>query len=107
MKYLFPGVILLSTILLFFSCESAEEKQARIDTEERFRVKQEQGRLRLAEEKRIAEEEKRRKKAIWAEFSENSLGTGETPWSRCFGRKNSCSGGCSEIKINGSLRPMF
>jgi hypothetical protein len=104
MKAIAPVVVLTCLCALtLISCESAEEKQARIDKEERFRVEAEQGRLRLAEEKRIAEEEERRKQAIWAEFSENSLGTGEKPWSRCFGRKNSCSGGCSEIKINGSL----
>ena len=54
------------------SCESAEEKQARLDQEERVRVEQELERQRVAEEKRIAEEEKRRKQAIWNEYSENS-----------------------------------
>lgn len=122
-RFLLPAYILCLTSFLFISCESAEEKQVRIDTEERLREHremeerqrakvreenaekrrrriQEENRI-AAEEKQIAAEEKRREQAIWNEFSTNSLGTGTTPWSDCFGRKNSCNVGCSKIRVNG------
>ena len=96
-------LILTSACVLtitLISCESAEEKQVRLDQEEQVRVEQELERQRLAEEKRIAEEEKRREQAIWNEFSENSLSRGAKPWSNCFGRSNACDGRCSDMIIN-------
>lgn len=92
--------VICAITLTLTSCESAEEKQARLDQEQRVRVEQELERQRVAEEKRIAEEEKRREQAIWNEYSENSLSRGAKPWSNCFGRSNTCDGRCSEIKIN-------
>ncbi|QQS28494.1 MAG: hypothetical protein IPM47_16820 [Sphingobacteriales bacterium] len=45
-------------------------------------------------------ERERQEKAIYDKYINNSLSTGSTPYSYCYGRNNSCSNwGCSEISV--------
>ena len=83
------------TLLGLISCDSETEteKFARLEREEQIKLDQEFQKI-------LQQEEKRRKHAIWNEYSENSLSRGAKPWSNCFGRSNACNGRCSEIKIN-------
>jgi hypothetical protein len=107
-KFIFP-IILLSIMLI--SCESAEERQKRIARREQQRIEIEESRKAeeaerafKLEQKRIVEEarleKERQEKAIYDKYINNSLSTGSTPYSYCFGRNSSCSEwGCSQIKV--------
>ncbi|MBI9056987.1 MAG: hypothetical protein JEZ01_04370 [Labilibaculum sp.] len=103
------GSILL--IGLLGACESESEKRIRIAKQEQIRIEKEQ---KLAKEKRdreihlaeaarqkaIKKEQERKEKAIYDKYINNSLWTGATPYSNCFGGNGSCSGrGCSQIKV--------
>lgn len=119
LKFIFAA-ILLSTMLT--SCESEEERQKRIAREEQQRIELEERRKaeeaeraykleqeiieqeqreeaeRIEREDRL--EKERQEKAIYDKYINNSLSTGSTPYSYCFGRNSSCSGwGCSQIKV--------
>jgi hypothetical protein len=118
-KYIF---LLLTVSLLLFSCESEKDRKAREYKEEQTRIelvaKQkaedevkailiEQERIeqeRLAEidrkETAIRLEKKRKEKAIYDKYINNSLRTGSKPYAYCFGSSNSCNGyDCSQIKV--------
>lgn len=103
------GFVLFSGI--FFSCESEIEKKERLAKIERERVEREKL---LAEEKREREiqkakedslraiklEKERKEKEIYDKYINNSLRTGATPYSYCFGSNGTCNDyGCSEIKV--------
>jgi hypothetical protein len=119
LKFLFI-TILLSIALT--SCESEEDMQERIAKEEQQLIEFEE--FRKAKETEIAEkleqdiiiqqrrdeanrikrearlEKERQEKAIYDKYINNSLSTGSTPYSYCFGINNSCSDwGCSQIKV--------
>ena len=93
------------------SCESEEERQKRITREEQQiieleerRKAEEAGRAFKLEQERIEREarleKERQEKAIYDIYINNSLSTGSTPYSYCFGRNSSCSDwGCSQIKV--------
>lgn len=95
----------------FFSCESEaekREKKAKLDREitehEEFMVeKRKRIELEEAEEQRlkaIQEEKERKEKEIYNKYINNSLRTGATPYSYCYGSNRSCNNsGCSEIKV--------
>jgi len=108
--------------IVISSCESeaerkqrlAKEAQQRIELEEKRKVEEAQRTYQLEQERierekreeaeRIEREAKlekeRREKAIYDKYINNSLSTGSTPYSYCYGRNSSCSGwGCSEMKI--------
>jgi hypothetical protein len=116
--------LLLSLICLFClsSCESKLEKQQRLDQEKQQRIELEAQRKQKAEvlafqkeqeriehekqeeeerleRERVAEIDKK-KKAIYDMYINNTLSTGDKPYSYCFGRNNTCSDyGCSQIKV--------
>lgn len=117
---LFIPIILISFALS--SCESEEERQKRLLIEEKQRIELEDRRKadeaerafqleqeRIEQEKREEAEKiereawlekKRQEQAIYDKYINNSLSTGSTPYSYCFGRNSSCSDwGCSEIKV--------
>jgi len=119
LKFIF-ATILLSIMLT--SCESEEERQKRIAREEQQRIElderreaEEAERAYKLEQERIEQEQReeaerierearlekeRQEKAIYDMYINNSLSTGSTPYSYCFGRNSSCSEwGCSQIKI--------
>lgn len=119
MKFIF-ATILISILLT--SCESEEERQKRIAREEQQRIEleerlkaEEAERAYKFEQERIEQdqreeaerierearlEKERQEKAIYDMYINNSLSTGSTPYSYCFGRNSSCSEwGCSQIKI--------
>lgn len=86
LKFIYP-IILLSIVLT--SCESEEETQKRLAREELQRIEQDAKLLKEREEK-----------AIFDKFINNSLSSGSTPYSYCFGSNSSCSDwGCSQIKV--------
>jgi hypothetical protein len=114
------ATILLSIMLT--SCESEEERQKRIAREEQQRIEleerrkaEEAERAYKLEQERIEKEQReeserierearlekeRQEKAIYDKYIDNSLSTGSTPYSYCFGRNSSCSDwGCSQIKV--------
>lgn len=105
MTYLLVGSVFLS------SCESEVERKQRVAREEQQRIElaekriqEEEARELRQEQERIEQEAKlekeRQEKAIYDKYIENSLNTGNTPYSYCFGRNNSCSGNyCSQIKV--------
>ena len=121
-SYFFIISVLLASLILTTSCETEAEKKERIAKIERERielVKQEEEeeeveveRIRLIEKvkedsiRTIREAEEARLRAIYEErklynkYGNNSLRTGATPYSYCFGRNNSCSNyWCSQIKV--------
>ena len=98
-KILLIGVLFLS-IFTISSCESEEEKRIRLE-----RIEQE--RIELIKQKEIEDsirsiqEEKRKKeRELYRKYGNNSLQTGATPYSYCFGKNHSCKHyGCSQIKV--------
>jgi hypothetical protein len=117
--YLAFSLICLS---LLTSCESALEKQQRLDQEKQQRIEievlqkqkaeelafqKEQERIereKQEEEKKLEREKEaeieRKEKAIYNKYINNSMSTGATPYAYCFGRNKSCSDwGCSKISV--------
>lgn len=119
LKFIFATVLLS---IMLTSCESEEERQKRIAREEQQRIEleerrkaEEAERAYKLEQERIEQEQReeaerierearlekeRQEKAIYDKYINNSLSTGSTPYSYCFGRNSSCSDwGCSQIKV--------
>lgn len=106
---LFILIILLSFVLA--SCESEEERQKRLAKKEQQRIELEERRKAdeakrafILEQERIEQEarleKERQEKALYDKYINNSLITGSTPYSYCFGQNYSCSDwGCSQIKV--------
>jgi len=115
-------ILILLLYIVISSCESEAEIQQRETKEIKQRIeleaqqnkeaevlafRQEQDRIeneKLEEIRRIESEARiemeRKEKAIYDKYINNSLITGSTPYSYCFGRNNSCSDyGCSQIKV--------
>ncbi len=103
------GILLVSGV--FYSCESEAEKQTRLAKIEIDRIEQEK---QLVEEKKVRAiqkakedslqavrlEQERKEKEIYDIYIDNSLRTGTTPYSYCFGSNGNCNGyGCSKIKV--------
>lgn len=112
MKNKFAKSILIVLLLaIIISCESEAEKKQRLAKIEKERIElerqqQERERLRLIEKakddsiKAVREEERRKEKEIYDRYINNSLKTGDTPYSYCFGNNKRCSDyGCSEIRV--------
>jgi hypothetical protein len=105
--------LVFSLIFLLFlsSCESAFEKQQRLELEEQHKIEIRELREKAVNEKAFkielerSEREKeaeieRKGKAIYDKYINNSLSTGAKPYSYCFGRNNTCSSySCSQIKV--------
>jgi hypothetical protein len=114
--------VLFVSLLITTSCETEAEKKerlAKIEQESIELVKQqkEEERIRLikkakedsiravkeAEEAKlraIQEEKERKERELYNKYGNNSLRTGSTPYSYCFGRNRSCNDyGCSQIKV--------
>ncbi|MDH6311607.1 hypothetical protein M2137_000357 [Parabacteroides sp. PFB2-10] len=95
----------------FSSCESAEEKTKRMARKEAQRIELEEKRKSeeavrayKLEQEQIKREERleqeRQEKDIYDKYINNSLSTGSTPYSYCYGKNKSCSEyGCSQIKV--------
>jgi len=113
---------LILILIMASSCQSDEEleqllvaeEQQRIELEEArekeeakraFQVKQEQLEREKYEEKERLErearfEKERQEQAIYDRYISNSLITGSTPYSYCYGGNKSCNDwGCSQIKV--------
>ncbi|MFZ2284969.1 MAG: hypothetical protein WAV86_13940 [Lutibacter sp.] len=120
-KIVFTALLLCSLIVLT-SCESEAERKQRNAKEAQQRIELEaqrkqdaeelafqQERERIESEKRdeadrvereASLEKERQEKAIYDLYINNSLNTGSTPYSYCFGNNKSCSDyGCSQIKV--------
>jgi hypothetical protein len=118
-KYIF---LLLTVSLLLFSCESEKDRKAREYKEEQTRIElvakqkaEDEIKAILIEQERIEQEQlaeidrketairlekKRKEKAIYDKYINNSLRTGSKPYAYCFGSSNSCNGyDCSQIKV--------
>ncbi|MCK0125745.1 hypothetical protein MWU76_15245 [Gelidibacter sp. F2691] len=116
------SIVLLCMLFVLTSCESEVERKQRESRLEQQRIELKFKEKRAAEElsvrleqerfereklKEIARiqreteiENERREKAIYDRYINNSLTTGSTPYSYCFGSNKSCTSyGCSEIKI--------
>ena len=100
-------IVVVIGLFAFANMETEAEKKARlakieqqrIEIEKQKRIEEEARRAREAEEARLRaiEEEERR---IYNLYINNSLHTGATPYSYCYGGNSSCEGyGCSEIKV--------
>lgn len=110
LRFVIIGLVFLSSFV-FSSCESETEKRERLAKIERVRIENEkqraeeerQRKLKEAEEARlkaIKEEKERKEKEIYNKYINNSLYTGATPYSYCFGSNGSCNdNGCSELKV--------
>lgn len=80
---------LLILILVFSSCESEQEKKARLQREEQQKI-----------EREAKLENERKEKEIYARYINSSLPNGSTPYSYCYGSNESCSEyGCSQIRV--------
>lgn len=106
MKSIFWIAIIIS-VIFFANYESPKEKQARLERVEQQRIEREKREKeeklkKLAEEKqrKIKAEKERKRRALYNKYINNSLYTGATPYSYCYGTNNSCSSyGCSKIKV--------
>lgn len=119
LKFIIPSILLF---LFLASCESEEDRQKRLaieeqqrieleerlkadETERAFKLEQERiEREKREEAERIERaarlEKERQEKAIYDKYINNSLSTGSTPYSYCFGRNSSCSDwNCSQIRV--------
>lgn len=75
-----------------------KERNERIKKE--AEAKREKQRREQAERKAAQERERKRKQAELDKWKNNSLSTGSTPWSECYGSTNYCdSYGCSQISV--------
>lgn len=121
-KFLLP---LFCLALVLSSCESdakrkqriAREEQQRIELETKHKAMEAERTLQIEqerierekreEEERIAREarleKERQEKAIYEKHINNSLQTGDTPYSRYYGGNSTCNDyGCSQIKVRTS-----
>jgi hypothetical protein len=118
-KYLLP---LFCLVLVLTSCESEAERNKRIAQEEAQRIEleiklrkeadelafqQEQERLEIEKqeeaeriEREVRLKKEREDKALFDKYIYNSLNTGSTPYSYCFGSNKSCTEwGCAGISV--------
>lgn len=103
------GLIAITTFAS--SCGSEAERQKRIAREEQQRIelaekkkREEAERAVKLEQERIEREarleKERQERAIYEKYINNSLRTGATPYSYCYGSNKSCSDlSCSQIKV--------
>ena len=126
MRYL---LFILAIVIFSVSCESKEERLDRIKLEietkkaearllaktealennEKLRQEklEKEAREKRAKElagtrarKKAEKKERKRKQTEYDRWKDNSLYTGATPWSDCFGSKNECDAyGCSQISV--------
>ncbi len=101
-------------MFLIVSCESeaerkkrlAKEEQARIELQQKIERKEKEQAYKLEQERIEQErllEKKRKEKAIYDKYINNSLRTGDTPYSKYYGRNSRCTNyGCSQIKVKTS-----
>lgn len=74
------------------------EKQAFLEAQERIENEKREEEQQIAREARL--EKERKEQEIYDKYISNSLRTGATPYSYCFGGNKSCnSNGCSAIKV--------
>lgn len=96
-QFLFACLIILFS-LGFVSCESEQERQARIariEAEQESRVWDEMHRL--AKEAEVQEAA-----AYKAKWINNKLATGQMPYRACFGSRTGCNNNCSQISVRAS-----
>ncbi len=85
-KYFF---LLFLGSLFLSACESEEERKERLAYEEKEQIDY--------EERRLLEE---KEKENFAKYIKQSLSTGSTPYTYCFGGNDYCnSNGCSELSV--------
>jgi len=118
MKTFIIWAIIIGSFIAYANYESPEEKrekqarmeQLRIEREKREkeaelkRIEEEKQRkireAEIARRKAIEAEKERKRKALYDKYINNSLYTGATPYSYCYGSNNSCSSyGCSKIRL--------
>jgi hypothetical protein len=120
-KLLFISVLFV-TLLITTSCETEAEKKERLAKIEQERIElvkqqKEEERIRLIEKakkdsiralkeaekarlKAIQEEKERKERELYNKYGNNSLRTGATPYSYCFGGTNNCNDyDCSQIQV--------
>ncbi len=107
-KFLLP---LFFLAIIVSSCESeaerkqrlAGEEQQRIEIEEKRKAEEAETTFQLEQERIEREtrlEKERKEKEKYDKYINNSLSTGSTPYSYCFGGNSSCSDwACSQIKV--------
>lgn len=109
-KIIYIFFLILFTLAIG-ACESEKAKQERLESERKRRAELAiEDQRRKEEEKRKATldslereqrlEEERKEKAIYDKYINNSLRTGTTPYSYCYGSNKTCSNyGCSQISV--------
>lgn len=104
LSYIF---IIIFFYAAFSSCESDAAREQREAREEVQRIQVEERKERKAikleqarNEQEAQEEKKRQEKIIYDKYIDNSLKSGATPYTYCFGGNKTCSEyGCSQIKV--------
>jgi len=87
--------------LFIISCESAKEKENRLQLEDQAKIELNLENQKFDEERKQAEEIERKAQELYNRYINNSLSQGATPYSSCFGGNKSCStNGCSEIQVS-------
>jgi len=111
MKYNKLMLLSLSLFLTLLSCETDSEKKQRLQEDDQSRIENEHqnelikiDNVRKGEEERAEEaallKREREEKALYDRYINNSLSTGGTPYSNCYGKNTKCSEwGCSAIKV--------
>ncbi|GLR15878.1 hypothetical protein [Portibacter lacus] len=75
-----------------------KERNERIEQEER--IKREKQKIEEAERRKALEKKRNKELAEIEKWKSNSLLTGATPWSNCYGKTNYCnSNSCSQISV--------
>jgi hypothetical protein len=88
--------------LFIISCESAKEKENRLQLEDQAKIELNVENQKFEEERKQAKEIERKAQELYNRYINNSLSQGATPYSSCFGGNKGCStNGCSEIQVNG------
>lgn len=97
LKYI---IILFCSLVAFSSCENESQKRDRLEREELQKIELEAQMEQEAEVLASKQEQERQEQAIRDKYINNSLNTGETPYSYCFGKNKACTSyGCSEIIV--------
>jgi hypothetical protein len=118
MKTFIIWTLIIGSFIAYANYESPEEKQARLAKIEQLRIEREKRKreeelrrkeeekqrkireAREAERRAIEEAKRRRQREIYNKYINNSLYTGATPYSYCYGTNKSCNSyGCSQIKV--------
>jgi len=98
---IYNALIFTATIAFsIVSCESDEERSYRLAQEQQLKIELQEQQQQEEAERQARLEQERVEKEIYDKYISNSLSTGATPYSYCFGSHRSCTDyGCSQISV--------